>query len=683
MDEILHSGKTWRSVMVGAFALLGLINSTACAASHPSSATQEISTPEASAATRPVAPLPVFDPEKYMRVSEVRPGMTGYGLSVFHGSAIERFDVTVVSILHNFNPKFDVVLISCAGANLEHTGSIAGMSGSPIFLRDDKGRDRMLGAFAYGWPMAKDPLAGVQPIEYMLGINDNPAAASNAGADSRKALGTGAKTWSLLETKLSSILAASHANQSGSSVTHLTGNAQMPNLQPLATPLMTSGLSARVLDQIGPQFREYGLIPMEAGASSSPESGNKPIEFERGSVLAVPLVWGDADITAIGTCTEVIDDRVYGFGHAFNNEGPIALPMATGTINGIVANLTTSFKIGAADQVRGTLLADQTVGVAGIIGSKPVTIPVNLKLHYAHPAHDQAFHFQIVQHHMFTPLAAMATISIALNGAGELPQFHTVNYDLDLTFANNRVVRVHNTDVNDGLAKIAAQLGVPIEAANDNPFERVPLTSISGSIQVVSEAQEAKVLSVTLPRLKYRPGETVKLYANYRPFRGNEATLPIEFELPRDLPEGTYPLLVTDFATYIEAEKTARPFRFTAETASEMFAVLDDILPLPHNALYVQLMRQQDGVAIGHTAMPHLPSSRRQVLMQEGISDTTPFISSNLKIVPTPFLMTGSADFQITIDRQAKVETGSTPNQPLPRSAAPPGPAPAASQPGH
>src|SRR5256714_14875744 len=89
-----------------------------------------------------------FDPARHMHVSEVRTGMKGYGLSVFKGTKIERFDVEVLSVLKNFNPKYDVVLVSCKGANLEHTGSIAGMSGSPIFLKDDSGKERMIGAFA-------------------------------------------------------------------------------------------------------------------------------------------------------------------------------------------------------------------------------------------------------------------------------------------------------------------------------------------------------------------------------------------------------------------------------------------------------------------------------------------------------------------------------------------------------
>ena len=43
-----------------------------------------------------------------MRISEVKPGMKGYGLSVFSGTKIEKFDVVVVDVVKNFNPKYDV-----------------------------------------------------------------------------------------------------------------------------------------------------------------------------------------------------------------------------------------------------------------------------------------------------------------------------------------------------------------------------------------------------------------------------------------------------------------------------------------------------------------------------------------------------------------------------------------------
>ena len=56
--------------------------------------------------------------------------------------------------------------------------------------------------------------------------------------------------------------------------------------------------------------------------------------------------------------------------------------------------------------------------------------------------------------------------------------------------------------------------------------------------------------------------------------------------------------------------------------------------------------------------MPLLPSSRRQVLIDAGRSNVTPFVSAAVKIVPTQIVMNGSADFQIEIDNEERVEVG-------------------------
>ena len=108
----------------------------------------------------------------------------------------------------------------------------------------------------------------------------------------------------------------------------------------------------------------------------------------------------------------------------------------------------------------------------------------------------------------------------------------------------------------------------------------------------------------------------------------------------------------------MDDEHTATPFRFTAQNIDEVFAVLKDVTSIRHNAIYMRLMRQPDGVALGRTAMPHLPSSRREVLLQAGRSDTTAFVSSTVKVEPTDVVMNGSAQFALTIENQEKVETG-------------------------
>jgi len=67
-------------------------------------------------------------------LSEVQPGMRGYGLTVFEGTEPERFDVEVIGIMHDFLPRQDVILVRCSHPQLEHAGIVAGMSGSPIYL---------------------------------------------------------------------------------------------------------------------------------------------------------------------------------------------------------------------------------------------------------------------------------------------------------------------------------------------------------------------------------------------------------------------------------------------------------------------------------------------------------------------------------------------------------------------
>ncbi|MBW2403510.1 MAG: hypothetical protein JRF42_06815, partial [Deltaproteobacteria bacterium] len=48
---------------------------------------------------------------EFIHVDEIRPGMKGYGLSVFRGTEPERFDVEVIDVLRNFRPNQDLILI--------------------------------------------------------------------------------------------------------------------------------------------------------------------------------------------------------------------------------------------------------------------------------------------------------------------------------------------------------------------------------------------------------------------------------------------------------------------------------------------------------------------------------------------------------------------------------------------
>ena len=102
-------------------------------------------------------------PKTYWDVKDIRPGMKGMGQTVMVGTKLEEFGAEVLGVMRDVSPGRDMVLCRLKGCNLEHAGIIQGMSGSPIYI-DGK----LLGAVAFAWEFAKDPIAGVTPFSQMI-----------------------------------------------------------------------------------------------------------------------------------------------------------------------------------------------------------------------------------------------------------------------------------------------------------------------------------------------------------------------------------------------------------------------------------------------------------------------------------------------------------------------------------
>ena len=115
-------------------------------------------------------PAPVPGALPTIALGEVRPGQRGYGLSVFSGRQPERFEVEVVGLMRNVSPDNSYILARLTGKNLEKSGVIAGMSGSPVFLDG-----RLAGAVAFSWPFSQEAIAGITPIETMHRLGSSGA----------------------------------------------------------------------------------------------------------------------------------------------------------------------------------------------------------------------------------------------------------------------------------------------------------------------------------------------------------------------------------------------------------------------------------------------------------------------------------------------------------------------------
>ena len=73
----------------------------------------------------------IWDPAKYIDLDEIKAGMKAYCLTEYGVAGIEKFDLEVVDVVHDFEPGLDVILVNSSDERFIHTGPVAGCSGSP------------------------------------------------------------------------------------------------------------------------------------------------------------------------------------------------------------------------------------------------------------------------------------------------------------------------------------------------------------------------------------------------------------------------------------------------------------------------------------------------------------------------------------------------------------------------
>ena len=46
--------------------------------------------------------LPIYSEQEFMEIDQIKPGMKGYGKSVFSGTKVETFSATIISVMKDF-----------------------------------------------------------------------------------------------------------------------------------------------------------------------------------------------------------------------------------------------------------------------------------------------------------------------------------------------------------------------------------------------------------------------------------------------------------------------------------------------------------------------------------------------------------------------------------------------------
>ena len=553
--------------------------------------------------------LPSSPPDnpEVIPMSEIHEGMEGVGYTVIHGTNVEPFKVKVLSVLRKIWNGSDAILIELEGLNLEHSGTVAGMSGSPIYF-DGK----IAGALAFGWNYAKDPIAGVTPIEEMYKLYN--------------------------DTNVSKVASISKNS--------------------LQTPLMFSGFNGNSFSEYSDKFKEMGFYPMQAGGSISDEAQSGKFLF--GDSVAIVLVDGDLSIAGVGTVSHTDDEKFLLFGHSMWSKGRLRAPVSRAYINHIMASAASSFKIGTAySNYLGYTVYDGTFGVSGVYGDIPenTMIPVNLQVE------DQSFlnkdfNFRVLNDPTyFSYLLSMAIYEAVTSSAGsEEDGVFSVSYEIKTDYFEEpyKVTdRILTYSSKDAFRTAIEQLIAPVDFFIYNNFNRVGIKSIKLSIKR-SDLKYAFLDDITLLETRAVAGETIHLRVGITPYGEEKTYINIPVKLPVNLTTDIYSIYAANEYIYNYAERLFMPNKYKIRN-------LDDVMRIygksyDDKALKVWLYSSSRGVQIGSDSFPTLPISRYGVIADNYTSDKSAVINAIEGEYNMPYSILGLMKIDIIIEGADKYE---------------------------
>ena len=534
-------------------------------------------------------------------LSEVHPGMQGYAYTIFAGDQIEKFDLEVLGIMPNFlGPKQSIILVQLKGPKVEHTGVVAGMSGSPVYL-DGK----LAGALSLKLGIfTKEPIAGVTPIADVL----NPPVQSSAPQPAQSSQNL-PQQFSL--SSLPNDSSSNPANNfAGQQITLPSGAA----LEPIETPLVFSGFQASALRQFSSQLQGYGFVAAQGGtAAPRPDDS----QLKPGDMAGMVLVQGDASINSACTVTAVQADHVFLCGHPFLSLGDVQLPMARSRVLATLSSDMASTKIVNVGGSIGTITGDHLTAVTGKLGTSPAMIPLELTLSVA--GAEKQLHFQLVNHPRLTPILVALTTFSGLTQNSLYGEGTTLHLSGEIQLKNHAPVQIENTFApGDALSPDGLPIALTMQSIFSrlftNNFEATAIERVSLRVESVPGRHSFTIESAWLEKGEAAPGETLRVRVLLRPYRGLAQVQETTVRVPDQVTRGTMlRVLVSD------ADMLNRASRGFAATGAGASASLDQLIALlnrerRNDRLYVGLFAPSPTMLWEDKELPNVPLSQINII---------------------------------------------------------------------
>ena len=535
-------------------------------------------------------------------LSQVQPGMKCVVYTIFTGDEIEKVDLVVLGVLHNaLGPKQDIILVQLLGEKVEHTGVVAGMSGSPVYY-DGKlvgALSLKLGAFT------KEAIGGVTPIENMLDVGkapDIPPMPPSGSAANAQPTNDGI---AYSEPRIP--LPENFARQTSA------GEGQF--LVPIETPLISTGLYPETIAQFSKQLSGWGMTMMAGGtAVATPEDA----QLKPGDMVGVELIRGDLSITPGCTVTTVDQGKILACGHPISSFGNVSMPLARAHVVTTLASAMASTKIITTGGTIGTLTQDRVTAIAGHLGDGPPMIPVDVTL-VSGDAQKQ-FHFEVIESPQLTPvLVAVATYN-GIVGNTAYGEGSTLQLDGEIAIKGHTTVTLKDlfapTDIPvPGGFFVATDVQRIFAQIYSNPYEVPHVAGIHLRVTVLAQHRAATIDDAWVEANEVRPGQAVIVKVQLRPYRGPAFVQEFPITIPMQAARGSLQLVISD------AETVNRTVQSLAASSQGQLPGLEEQIKLinrthQNDRLYATLLQPTPTLMVEDKVMPNAPASAINVLDQ-------------------------------------------------------------------
>jgi hypothetical protein len=577
-----------------------------------------------------------------MTIDEIESGMTGTGKTVFRGTEIEEFNIEIISVMKNaVGPGHDMILAKALGDRMAHYGSVQGMSGSPIYI-DGK----LIGAFAYGWPLMTETIIGITPISEMLELYDR--AGEELGSN------TNEPTDSFYFEKTEDFIQLTEDYQTHhSNPIYFNGT----ELMPTKTPLIFSGMNPKVFQKVKPIFEEMGFSPMQGGGVSD-SIKNIKAELKPGAAVGGLMVSGDMEIFGLGTLTYINGDTLLAFGHPMFNAGDVQVPMAGGYIHTIMPSLMHSYKMGAPTQTVGTIIQDRTTAIMGKIGEMTEMMPLDLTVQSPGTGRENSYHYNILKTKSVMPWYTMICLFQSLAAYESIEGKYTISVDATINIADHPDVKIHDFLSSEAMVAVdlAFKIGGTLGQILNNPFQKAQIQGIDVSVDFVSEkVQNATVKGIRLNKSSFRPGETVDITVMLDPYNQDEVFHKYKFKIPEDAPEGQLILVASSATEATNIERERAPYRFVPESLDQLIQLFNE--QGNSRDVELQFLKLEIGATIKGKEFPSIPPSMLNIISEStqtgmgGINIASIYHRDKIR---TNYNIQGFNFIRLKIDRNAK-----------------------------